>query len=101
LMWIKKSPARPTLGPTVSNQPSVIGSTANPPRRSGLHRILGLHWRSQRETAPVSRGDAITMAGRPDPASKPGLFGTMRQGGGGNTSAGPSFGGGGSGAAFP
>jgi hypothetical protein len=41
------------------------------------------------------------MAGRPDPASKPGLFGSMRQGGGGNASAGPSFGGGGSGAAFP
>jgi hypothetical protein len=43
LMWIKKSPARPTLGPPVSNQPSVIGSTATPPRRSGLHRILGFH----------------------------------------------------------
>jgi hypothetical protein len=41
------------------------------------------------------------MAGRPDPAGKPpGLFGAMRQGGGGNT-AGPSFGGGGNTAFFP
>jgi hypothetical protein len=41
------------------------------------------------------------MAGRPDPASKSGLFGALRQSGGGNSSAGLSFGGGGSGAAFP
>jgi hypothetical protein len=41
------------------------------------------------------------MAGRPDPAGKSGLFGAIRQGGGGNPSAGPSFGVGGNGAAFP
>jgi hypothetical protein len=41
------------------------------------------------------------MAGRPDPAGKSGLFGALRQGGGANSTAGPSFGGGGNGAAFP
>jgi hypothetical protein len=45
------------------------------------------------------------MAGRPDPAGKgagsSSLFGVLRQGGGGNFSTGPSFGGGGNGAAFP
>jgi hypothetical protein len=40
------------------------------------------------------------MSGHHDPAGKPpGLFGVMRQGGGGNT-AGPNFGGGGNSAFF-
>jgi hypothetical protein len=41
------------------------------------------------------------MAGRPDPVGKSGLFSALRQGGGGNSTVGPSFGGGGNGAAFP
>jgi hypothetical protein len=42
------------------------------------------------------------MTGRPDPAGKPpGLFGTLRQGGGGNFTADPSFGGGGNSTFFP
>jgi hypothetical protein len=78
LMWIKKTQARPTRGPQDSVQPSLIGSIATTPRRSGLHRILGFHWRSQRGVAPVSRGIDAAMTGRPDPAGKSGLFGTMR-----------------------
>jgi hypothetical protein len=53
----------------------------------------------------VSRGDSPNaMAGRPDPAGKvgsSGLFGALRQGGGGNFAAGPSFGGGGNDTTFP
>jgi hypothetical protein len=101
LMWIKKNPTRPIPGPLGSEQPSVFGKIDALPRRSGLHHILGFHWRSQRGIAPVSRGIFVTMAGRPDPAGKSGLFSAIRQGGGGNPSAGPSFGGGGNGAAFP
>jgi hypothetical protein len=95
LMWIKKNPVRPNPSPPGSDQPSVIGSIAASPRRSGLHRILGFHWRSQRGLAPVSRGNSPNvMAGRPDSAGKSGLFGALRQGGGGTYTAGPSFGGG-------
>jgi hypothetical protein len=101
LMWIKKIPTRPTPGPSGPDQPRVPGIIEASPRRSGLHRILGFHWRSQRGIAPVSRGTAVAMDGRPDPVGKPGLFGASRQGGGGNPSAGASFGGGGNGAAFP
>jgi hypothetical protein len=106
LMWIKKHSARPRPGPPGSGQPSAPGFSTAPSRRSGLYRILGFHWRSQRGVAPVYHGDRPNaMAGRPDPAGKgagsSGLFGAPRQGGGGNFSTGPSFGGGGNGAAFP
>jgi hypothetical protein len=51
----------------------------------------------------VSCGDSPNaMVGRPDPAGKSsGLFGALRQGGGGNFTAGPSSGGGGNSAFFP
>jgi hypothetical protein len=51
----------------------------------------------------MCRGDSpIAMSGRPDPAGKPsGLFGALRQGGGGNFTAGLSFGRGGNSAFFP
>jgi hypothetical protein len=100
-MWIKKTLVRPTRGPQVSVQPTLIGSFDASSRRSGLHRILGFHWRCQRGIAPVSCAIDAAMSGRPDPAGKSGLFGAMRQGSGGNSNAGPSFGGGGNGAAFP
>jgi hypothetical protein len=102
LIWIKKCSNRPIPGPAIPMQPSVSGHTADHARRSGLHRILGFHWRTQRGSAPMSRGDPPgAMSGRPDPTGKPpGLFGAMRQGSGG-VNTGPSFGGGGNAAFFP
>jgi hypothetical protein len=66
-IWIKKSSARPRVGPSGSIGPTPKNVSPKSPRRSGLYRFLGFHWRSQRGSAPV-RGDHPTaMVGRPPP----------------------------------
>jgi hypothetical protein len=113
-IWIKKSSARPRVGPSGSVGPTPEHVTPRSPRRSGLCRFLGFHWRSQRGSAPVRGDHPAAMAGRPLPgipgansraAGSSLAFGQQRQDSGGsfsgNFNAGPSSGGGGNGASFP
>jgi hypothetical protein len=114
LVWIKKRDAKPSL-----SLPALVGPTSNglpptSPRKSGLHRFLGFHWRSKRERAPVHGVPITAMARRPPPGNtgskdwgtgSSGPFGLQCQGGSdtffGNFNTGNNTGSAGNGAGFP